>query len=129
MRLGWNFWRNARNYFREETMAHVFLDEYNNGNSGATKTITWTNGNKQKLTLTGNCTFTFVAPAGACSITLKLIQDNTGNRTITWPATVKWPAGTAPTLTTAGNAVDIISFYYDETNYHGASSLAFAVPA
>ena len=35
-----------------------------------------------------------------CNIILILVQDGTGSRTATWPATVKWPSGTAPTLST-----------------------------
>jgi hypothetical protein len=48
---------------------------------------------------------------------LKVIQDATGSRAVTWPASVKWPSGTAPTLSTAANAIDIVTFYYDGTSY------------
>lgn len=106
-----------------------FDAEVDNGNSGTAKTIDWTAGNKQKITLTGNCTFTFTAPSGPANLILRLIQDGTGSKTVTWPATVKWPEGTAPTLSTAASSVDIVSFYWDGTNYHGQASLAFAVPA
>ncbi|MCF7812286.1 hypothetical protein K9M59_01640 [Candidatus Gracilibacteria bacterium] len=92
----------------------VFTSQYDNGNSGTSKTIDWGNGNKQKLTLTGNATLTFTDPGGAGNFTLVLAQDATGSRTITWPASVKWPnGGTAPTLTTAASAIDIISCYFD----------------
>lgn len=37
-------------------------------------------------------------------------QDATGNRTLAYNSAWKWPAGTAPTLSTAPNAVDIITF-------------------
>ena len=111
------------------TTQAYFDGEVDNGNSSTADTIDWTAGNKQKSTLTGNCTFTFTAPSGPCNLILKLVQDGTGSRTVTWPATVKWPEGTAPTLSTAANSVDIVSFYYDGTNYHGQASLAFAVPA
>lgn len=103
-----------------------FSSEIDNGNSGAADTIDWTAGNKQKSTLTGNCTYTFTAPSGPCNILLKVVQDATGSRTVTWPGTVKWPGGTAPTLSTAANSVDIVTFYYDGTNYHGVASLAFS---
>lgn len=106
-----------------------FDGEVDNGNSSTADTIDWTAGNKQKITLTGNCTFTFTDPSGPCNLILKLIQDGTGSRTVTWPATVKWPEGTAPTLSTAASSVDIVSFYWDGTNYYGQASLAFAVPA
>jgi len=113
-----------------EVTGEAYFDaEVDNGNSGATKTIDWTAGNKQKITLTGNCTFTFTAPSGPANLILRLIQDGTGSRTITWPATVKWPEATAPTLTTTAAGIDIVAFYWDGTNYFGQASLAFGVPA
>jgi len=94
------------------------------------KTIDWKLGIKFKFTFgEDNVTFIFTAPSNPCNLLLMLVQDGNGSRTITWPITVKWPAGTKPTLTTTGNAVDIITFFWDGTNYHGASLLAFAVPA
>ena len=97
-----------------------FASEVDNGNSGATDTIDWTAGNKQKSTLTANCTYTFSpAPLGPTNLVLRLIQDVGGTNTATWPATVHWTGGVAPTITATGNAVDIVSFYYDGTNYHG----------
>lgn len=103
----------------------AYFTETDNGNSGASDTIDWTLSNKQKSTLTGNCTFTFTAPGGPCSLVLKLVQDGTGSRTATWPAAVHWSGGTAPTLTTAASKVDIITFYYDGTTYFGSSVLNF----
>lgn len=92
-----------------------------------TTTIDWTNGNKFKFTFGAvNETFTFTAPSKPCSLQLILVQDATGSRTATWPATVKWAGGTAPTLTTAASSVDIISMLYDGTNYYATSSLDFS---
>jgi len=104
-----------------------FDAEVDNGNSGTADTIDFGVGNKQKSTLTDNVTFTFTAPPGPCNLILKLVQDATGSRTVTWPATVKWPSnGTAPTLSTGANDVDIVSFYFDGTNYYGQAGLDFA---
>jgi len=92
-----------------------------------TTTIDWKLGNKFQFTFgSQNDTFTFTAPSNPCNILLKLIQDGTGSRTATWPATVKWVGGTAPTLTTEAAAIDIITFYWDGTNYFGAASLDFS---
>lgn len=105
----------------------VFFDaEYDNGNSGAADTINWNLGNKQKSTLTGNATFTFTAPPGPCSLTLKLVQDGTGSRNPVWPATVKWTGGTEPVWSTAASAIDIVTLYYDGTNYYCGALLGFA---
>ncbi len=82
-------------------------------NTGTSYTIDLSNGNVFNLTLTGNCTFTFSnAPVSgkAGSFTLILIQDGTGTRTATWPSSVKWAGGIAPTLTTTATGVDILTF-------------------
>ncbi len=78
---------------------------------GTTYTVNLANANMFVLTLSANCTLTLSgATAGkACSITLLLKQDATGNRTLNWPTSVKWSGGTAPTLTTTGNKVDFIN--------------------
>jgi hypothetical protein len=81
---------------------------------GATETINIENGNVHTILLDENCTLTFSNPSAsgrACSFTLLVKQDGTGGNTITWPASVDWPNAVAPTLTTAGNAVDIFTFF------------------
>jgi len=103
----------------------AYFTETDNGNSSTADTIDWGVSNKQKSTLTGNCTFTFTAPTGPASLLLKLVQDATGSRTVTWPATVHWSGGTAPILTTTVAKVDIITFYWDGTTYFGSFTLNF----
>jgi len=108
------------------TTQAYFDAEVDNGDSSTADTIDWTAGNKQKSTLTGNCTFTFTAPSGPANLILKLIQDGTGSRTVTWPATVKWPEGVAPALSTAASSVDIVSLYFDGTNYYAQVGFNFS---
>ena len=84
-----------------------------NATSGSTDTISLTDGNGHNVTLTANCTFTFSAPPASGtsgSFTLFLNQDGTGSRTATWPGSVKWAGGTAPTLTTTASRTDILVF-------------------
>lgn len=82
------------------------------GNRTGATTINLASGNVVSATLTGNVTFTFSgATAGtACSFGLYLTQDGTGSRTVTWPASVKWAGGTAPTLSTGAADIDILVF-------------------
>ena len=95
-----------------------------------TTTIDWKLGNKMYFTFgAANETFTFTAPTKPGNFLLVMKQDGTGSRTATFPATVMWPGGTAPTLTTTAAGIDIIALYWDGTNYFAQSSLAFAVPA
>jgi len=84
-----------------------------NATSGSTDTIDLTDGNVHNVTLTANCTFTFSNPPASGtsgSFTLFLNQDGTGSRTATWPGSVKWAGGTAPTLTTTASRTDILVF-------------------
>jgi hypothetical protein len=82
--------------------------------SGTGKTLNISSqGNVFDITLTGNCLFGFANPSAsgkACSFTLILRQDGTGSRTVTWPASVDWPAATAPTLSTGAADVDVFTF-------------------
>jgi hypothetical protein len=104
---------------------YSFGTEFDNENSGTTKTIDWNDGQKQVVTMTGNCTFTFTAPPGVGNFLLRLVQDATGNRTANWPASVHWSDNTKPTLSTAGNSVDIVAFYYNGSIYYGQASTNF----
>lgn len=57
---------------------------------------------------------------------LRVKQDATGSRTITWGAAYKHPGGEAPTLTADANALDIITFVSDGTSMFGVASLNFS---
>jgi hypothetical protein len=73
-----------------------------------------------RITLSGNCTFTFPTAAAGKTFFLALVQDGTGSRTATWPGTVKWAGGSAPTLSTAAGKVDAFTFVCaDGTNWLG----------
>jgi len=93
-----------------------------------TTTVDWKLGNHIDFTFGAfNEVFTFTAPTKPGVYTMSLKQDGTGSRTATFPATVKWAGGTAPTLTTtATTGYDIISFRFDGTNYYGIGSLNFS---
>jgi hypothetical protein len=97
---------------------------YDNGNSGAaTITPNAANGATQKYTLTGNITWSaFGTPVAGQSMTMILVQDGTGGRTLT--STMKF-AGGSKTLSTAANAIDIMTVYYDGTTYYASLSKGF----
>lgn len=92
----------------------IAASEYLNslGNTGATPNIDLSLGNFITATLNQNATFTFSnAPSNAVAFTLLLSQDATGSRTITWPASVVWPGGTAPTYTQTASKSDVWTFF------------------
>ena len=57
----------------------------------------------------------------AGSFTLYLRQDGTGGWSITFPATVKWEAGTQPTFSVGASQFDIVSFLTKDAgaSWHG----------
>lgn len=61
------------------------------------------------VTLTANCTLTFPTPAAGKSFTLRLTQDATGGRTVTWP-TVRWPSAVPPVPSTGAGKSDLFTF-------------------
>lgn len=104
------------------TIGFVQQESTGTGNT----TINWKLGNKYKFTFGAqNETFAFTAPSKPCNLLLMIIQDNVGSRTITWPSSVKWTKGLSPTLTIYPNSIDIVSLYYDGTNYYGVISRDF----
>lgn len=78
-------------------------------------TLNLENGNVFDVSHNANITTLTISnpPASgkAGSFTLILTQDATGGRTITFPASVKWSGGTAPTLTTTLNKKNILTFF------------------
>lgn len=83
--------------------------------SAGTYEIDAYSGTIHRMTLTGNVTISaFTAAQAGQSATLVVQQDATGNRTLT--STWKF-AGGSKTLSTASNAIDVISVFYDGTNY------------
>jgi len=100
---------------------------YDNGNSGSAATITWTNGNKQKITTTDDCTLVFVAPYSPCSLQLIITHENSASSyAYTFPGTVKFPTDYEFIATAAiANAVDVLSLLYDGTNYYAIGNNNF----
>lgn len=90
------------------------------GNSGTSKTIDFDTGNVHRYKLTGNCTFAFSNGRTGASYAVELMQDVTGSRTVTWPASVAWGSVGAPTLTTTPSRKDIIIFFYNGVKFIGS---------
>jgi len=83
-------------------------------------TITWNyaNGYSAYITLGGNRTLAISNPVANTFGVLKVTQDGVGSRSInSWPANSKFPSGSI-SFTSAVGAVDILSFWYDGSNYY-----------
>lgn len=89
--------------------------------TGTTQTIDWDNGNAQTLDLesaTGDVTVTFSNSQASASYILEVVQDSATARNVVWPATVKWPGGLTPTITTTNDAIDVVSCYYNGATHY-----------
>lgn len=102
------------------TINDGYTEETVTANTGTAYTIDLANGTLQILTLTGNCTFTFPTATAGKSFTMFLKQDATGGRTVTWASSVKWPASTAPTITSTASKGDKFVFTADGTYWWGS---------
>ena len=82
--------------------------------SSGTLTLNIENGNVFRVSRNANITTVTIsnpaATGNACSFTL-IFDANGTSYTITWPAAVKWPGGTAPTITTTASRSDMFVFY------------------
>lgn len=88
--------------------------------TAASMTVNWANANQQYITLnqTGH-TINFSNYKAGQALRLFICQDATGSRTVTaWDSSIAWAGGAAPTLTTAANTCDILSFV--STNAKGS---------
>jgi len=79
--------------------------------TGATPELDLDVGNEFSLTLSEAATFTVEnEDAGQCFL-LQITQDSGANEyAVTWPSTVHWVDGTAPTMSTGANEVDLLGF-------------------
>jgi hypothetical protein len=102
------------------TFTNGYTEETVTANTSTAYTVDLANGSVQILTLTGNCTFTFPTAVAGKSFIMILKQDGTGSRTVTWPASVKWPGGTAPTITATASKTDKFVFTADGTYWVGS---------
>lgn len=99
----------------------------NNTATGAVS-LDFSASNSFRLTLTGAVTLSVTNPQNGFVYTLQLKQDAVGGRAITWPASFRWPGALAGTLSTAPNAVDMLSLMYDaaDAKFNAVLTKAFA---
>lgn len=89
-------------------------------NTSTNAAVDLANGTLQVPTLTGN----WVPDTGWPTATLgqgfrMILKTGAGSFTVTWPSSVKWAGGTAPTITSTASRADIIDFESDGTNWYG----------
>jgi hypothetical protein len=74
---------------------------------------------------TGNITVNMSNPTPGFTYAFTMKQGVTPY-TIGFTQTIKWKGGSAYTATNSVNAIDIVTLFYDGTNYYGTYGLAYA---
>ena len=97
------------------------------GTVTSSNTLSLTSGTVQTVTLTAStaCTFTMPTATAGKSFILIVTQAAGGSGTAVFTS-VKWPAGTAPTITASASAIDILTFVANGTSWFGTYAQAFA---
>jgi len=97
-----------------------FTDTIDNLTPGSgSYTVSWASGAIVNLDLTTSTTITFSGAVAGQTLTFFLTQGGSGSNTVAWANTIRWPGGTAPTLTTTESKTDVISFFYNGSSYFG----------
>lgn len=92
------------------------------GTVGATETVSWANGDRQKMTLDENLTITFSNAAEGQTLTLYMLQDGSGTNTISFADTIVWSDATTPTWTTTASKMNIAVITYIGSAYYGVGN-------
>jgi len=120
---GGNLYYGTQQYFDGMRIQYAYMvAEYNIGVSGTAKLIDFANGNKQRMTLSGNCAISFSFP-GPGNYQL-IIVEGASAFTVTWPSGTKFiGAAAAPAINTVANSETLVSIY---NNALGATYIAIA---
>ena len=106
----------CNSYGLTEVKRVEFDGKYDNGNSGATPTIDWANGQYQKITISANAVISF---SNVFVGTITIDINYSGDYTVDFNAgyTVMTEGGTAISFTETTGAYDILKVYHnDDTN-------------
>ena len=91
--------------------ANIYINETATATDGSTVTFNLSNASQHKVVLGGNRTLAVSNSAGAGEkFIVRLVQDSTGSRTVTWFSNIYWPGGIEPELSTGASDEDAFGF-------------------
>ena len=111
--------------FSEKLKAKSYTETFVTLTRASTTTIDVSSGNHFYVDLSaGNTTFAFSNPPASgtsYSLILEVDQGSSSSSTISFPSSVKWALGLAPTLTVGASSVDVFVIYTHDggTTYYG----------
>lgn len=94
-----------------------------------TTTIDFASGNNTNwnINVVGNISVVFTNPVPGCTARLRIFQDATGSRSVSFPGNLFWP-GSTPFTPSGANAMDEVLIDYDGTNYFAMANTDYAPP-
>ena len=96
------------------------------GNSGASFSVNAQLSNVFSVTMTAASTMSVTNGIAGQTINVRIQQDGTGGRVMSWPASFKWPGGTAGVLSTGASQIDLLVATYDGTYWLATLAKSFA---
>ena len=97
------------------TQSQTYADIRDEGLESGTITLDFGSSNNFQMTLTGNGTLGAPTNAsGGQSVSIFILQDGTGSRTLAYNAVFAFAGGTAPTLTTTASGQDALLYYVQD---------------
>ena len=110
----------GRGNFDSTLNAPAYTSTFQTLTFGSTTTWDQTKGATAAVTLTANATLSITNVVAGMYGLIRVTQDATGSRTLTLPAGSKVinGGGGVVTLTTTAGATDVLSYFYDGTNYY-----------
>jgi hypothetical protein len=109
------------------TLTKAYKSSVETNTDGATITFDLNESNLHEVTLGGNRTLAISNETVGQRFIIKLIQDGTGSRTVTWFSTIKWPGGFEPSLTETVNKADYFSFIVTGTDTYDGFVLGYSL--
>lgn len=94
----------------------IGVEAWADASDGATITFDLSASKKQRVTLAGNRILALSGVTPGMAFLLRLKQDGTGSRTVTWFSGISWPDAIVPTLTTTAAKADVFGFVQTGTN-------------
>jgi hypothetical protein len=101
---------------QRSTFSKAIKTPIQSNTDGATVTFDLDEANTHTVVLGGNRTLALSNSDAGQKFIIRLTQDGTGSRTVTWFNTIKWAGGVTPTLTTTPNKTDVFGFICTSAN-------------
>jgi hypothetical protein len=99
----------------------------NGATDGATITFDMNESNTHMVTLGGNRTIAVENAASGQKFMMRLKQDGTGSRTVTWFSDIAWENGAAPTLSSVAGHADWFGFVCTSGGYYDGAIIMSGV--